>query len=121
MTVRVRYDVEPGRISGLVLNSNADANKMMVDLEHRGLSIRLDSANILTGSKQLAMDFMTAAPETPYTREGDAYVLPPLGDDEGGDIAGSVGMLLAPLRTRFYPETDRRQSGTRPWPARMAR
>jgi paraquat-inducible protein B len=97
VSVRVRYDVEPGRISGLVLSSNADADKMMVDLEHRGLSIRLDSANIITGSKQLSMDFMTASPEIIYSREGDAYVLPPLGDDQGGDIAASVSALLARL------------------------
>jgi paraquat-inducible protein B len=76
--VAVRYDIEPGRISGLVPPGNDDPDKMMADLVHRGLRVRLESSSIITGSKQLAMDLVPGTPETAYGKEGDTYVLAPL-------------------------------------------
>jgi paraquat-inducible protein B len=96
--VAVRYEVEPDRIAGLNLPSNEDLDKAVADLVHRGLRVRLDSVNIVTGSKQLAMDIVAAAPEVAYGKQGDAYVLTPLDGDQG-DIAGSAGVLLARLNT----------------------
>jgi paraquat-inducible protein B len=96
--VAVRYDIEPGRISGLVPPGNDDPDKMMADLVHRGLRVRLESSSIITGSKQLAMDLVPGTPETAYGKEGDTYVLAPLDGDQG-DIAGSAGILLARLNS----------------------
>jgi paraquat-inducible protein B len=96
--VAVRYEVEPGRIAGLNLPVNDDLDKEMFDLVHRGLRIRLESSSILTGSKQLAMDIVADAPEAPYDKLDDSYVLTPL-DDGQGDIASSAGALLARLNS----------------------
>jgi paraquat-inducible protein B len=101
--VAVQYDVEPDRIAGLDLPVNEDLDKAMRTLVRRGLRVRLDSVNIVTGSKQLAMDIVPGQPEAPFAKEGDAYVLTPLDGDQG-DIAGSAGALLARLNTIPFEE-----------------
>jgi paraquat-inducible protein B len=97
--VAVRYEVEPERIVSLKLpkgDNSGDYNidKTMLDLVHRGLRIRLESANIVTGSKQLVLDIVPGAPEATYDKLGDTYVLTPLDSDQG-DLASSATALLA--------------------------
>jgi paraquat-inducible protein B len=96
VNVAVRYEVEPDRIAGLSLPAGEGLDARMRDMVHRGLRIRLESANIVTGSKQLVFDVIPNAPEAPYDKEGDRYVLPPLDGDQG-DIASSAGTLIARL------------------------
>jgi paraquat-inducible protein B len=96
--VEVRYEVEPDRIAGLKLPMDGDMDKMMRDLVHRGLRVRLEGANLVTGSKQLAMDIVADAPEADYNKQGDAYVLAPL-DNGGGDIVSSATALIARVQT----------------------
>jgi paraquat-inducible protein B len=95
--VAVRYEVEPDRIVRWHPPGEANLDNVVLDLVHRGLRIRLESANLLTGAKQLAMDIFPGAPETAYEKQGDAYVLTPL--DEGqGDITASATALIARLQ-----------------------
>jgi paraquat-inducible protein B len=95
--VAVRYEVEPDRIVTLAPPGNGDLDKAMLDLVHRGLRIRLDSASLVTGSKQLALDIVAGAPEAGYDKQGDTYVLTPLDADQG-DIVASAGALIARLQ-----------------------
>jgi paraquat-inducible protein B len=60
--------------------------------------VRLESANILTGSKRLALDIVPDAPPVPLTKQDDAYVLMPL-DDGQGDIASAASALIARVQT----------------------
>ncbi len=96
--VAVRYEIEPDRIVPLHLPGDNDLDKAMFDLVHRGLRIRLESANLVTGSKQLALDIVAGAPEAAFDKFGDAYVLTPL-DAGQGDITASAGALIARLQT----------------------
>jgi paraquat-inducible protein B len=96
--VAVRYDVEPDRIVTLNLPGDDNLDKVMVDLVHRGLRIRLESANLVTGAKQLALDIVAGAPEAAYDKQGDAYVLTPL-DAGQGDITAAAGALIARLQS----------------------
>jgi paraquat-inducible protein B len=96
--VAVRYEIEPDRIGGLDLPINGDLDKRMEDLVHRGLRIRLESANIVTGSKQLAMDIVADAPDAPFAKQGDAYVLAPLGDGQT-DIVAAASSLIARVQS----------------------
>ena len=73
-------------------------DKVMLDLVHRGLRIRLESANLITGTKQLALDIVPGAPAAIYDKQGDAYVLAPVDGDQT-DIAASAAALLAKLQT----------------------
>jgi paraquat-inducible protein B len=96
--VAVRYDVEPDRIVPQQPLGESNLDKVILDLVHRGLRIRLESASLITGTKQLALDIVAGAPPAAYDKQGDAYVLAPL--DEGqGDIAASAAALLAKLQT----------------------
>ncbi len=95
--VAVRYEVEPDRIVPSPFQEGADLDKAMVDLVHRGLRIRLESASLITGSKQLALDIVPNAPEARFDKQDDAYVLAPLGEGQG-DIASSAAALLAKLQ-----------------------
>lgn len=96
--VAVRYEVEPERIVRFKLPGDDNLDKMILDLVHRGLRIRLESGNIVTGSKQLAMDIVPGVPEAAYEKEGDAYVLTPLDGDQG-DITASITALIARVQT----------------------
>jgi paraquat-inducible protein B len=96
--VAVRYEVEPDRIIPLQTPGDTNIDKVMLDLVHRGLRIRLESANLITGTKQLALNVVPGAPVAPYDKRGDAYVLTPADGDQS-DIAASAAALLAKLQT----------------------
>jgi paraquat-inducible protein B len=93
----VRYQVEPDRIAGLKLPENQDLDTTIADLVRKGLRIKLESANIITGAQQLAMDTFADAPPASFAKKDDAYVLMPL-DDGKTDIATAAGDLIAQLR-----------------------
>jgi paraquat-inducible protein B len=92
----VHFAVEPERIGELNLPSGGDLDATMRDLVRRGLRVKLDSASLLTGQKQLAMDIYPDAPADTLTKQDDTYVVPVLA---GGaeDIATSAGALMAKL------------------------
>jgi paraquat-inducible protein B len=94
--VAVRYQVEPDRIAQAPVLTGEDLDNEVRSLVRRGLRIHLESANIVTGSKQLVMDIVPAAAQAGYDKEGDTYVLPPLDGDQG-DIAASASALIARL------------------------
>jgi paraquat-inducible protein B len=96
--VAVRFEVEPDRVVPLRSPGDANLDNAMLDLVHRGLRITLESASLITGSKQLALDIVPGAPAAAYDKQGDAYVLTPL-DGEQGDLATSAAALLAKLQT----------------------
>lgn len=92
----VHFAVEPERIGELNLPSGGDLDATMRDLVRRGLRVKLDSASLLTGQKQLAMDFYPNTPPATLTRQGDLYVIPVL---PGGteDVVAAAGALMAKL------------------------
>jgi len=103
VTVAVRYEVEPDRIARLNLPEGDDLDKAMNDMVHRGLRIKLESASLVTGSQQLAIDIVSGAPDAPYGKDGDAYVLPPL-DAGQADLSSSAGALIARLQKIPFEE-----------------
>jgi paraquat-inducible protein B len=96
--VAVRYEVEPDRIARLSPTVSGTGDGGVLDLMQRGLRISLESANFLTGSKQLGMEIVPGAPATTYDVQGDAYVLEPL-DPGQGDVLAAAGALLARLQS----------------------
>jgi paraquat-inducible protein B len=99
----VHFDLEPERISELNLPSGGDLDAMMSDLVHRGLRVTLNSASLLTGQKQLAMDIYPDAPPAPLTKQGDIYIIPVLSNGSE-DIATSAGALLAKLNAMPFKQ-----------------
>jgi len=77
--VPVHFNLEPERIAMLDLPNGTSLDERMRDLVHRGLRVKLESANILTGQKQLALDVYHNAGSGELGKSGDDYVIPVLG------------------------------------------
>ena len=93
VVVPVHFTLEPERISMLDLPTGGNLDARMHDLVQRGLRVKLESASILTGQKQLAMDVYHDAGSGQLEKEGDDYVIPALG---GGadDVASAATSLV---------------------------
>jgi len=79
VVVPVHFTLEPERVAMLELPTGGDLDNRMQELVHRGLRVKLESSNILTGSKQLAMDVYRDAGPGELGKQGDAYVVPVMG------------------------------------------
>jgi paraquat-inducible protein B len=95
--VPIRYTVEPQRIVGAPIGALNDMQQTISDLVKRGLRAKLDSASLLTGQKQVALDFVPDAPPAPSGVDGPSYVVPamPAG---AADIMSSVSAIMAKLQ-----------------------
>jgi paraquat-inducible protein B len=93
VVVPVHFTLEPGRIAMLDLPTGGDLDTRIRDLVHRGLRVKLDSGNILTGSKQLAMDIYHDAGPGELRKDGDDYVIPVLGGGSD-DVATAATNLV---------------------------
>jgi paraquat-inducible protein B len=96
VVVPVHFTLEPGRIAMLDLPTDGSLDAKMQQLVQRGMRVKLESANILTGQKQLSMDIFPNPPPAKLEKQGDDYVLPAIGDD-GGDIASAAASLMSRL------------------------
>jgi paraquat-inducible protein B len=94
----VHFKLEPERVASLNLPEKGDLDAKMQQLVHRGLRIKLESSNILTGSKQLAMDVFPDAPAAELTKENDSYVIPVL-DGGGEDVMTAASNLVSRLNS----------------------
>jgi paraquat-inducible protein B len=93
VVVPVRFSLEPERISMLNLPADHDLDARMSDLVRRGLRVKLETGNFLTGQKQLAMDLFRDAGTGELKKDGDAYVVPVLGAGTD-DVATSATKLV---------------------------
>lgn len=98
VTVPVRYEIEPDRIAGRDLPLGDAMDQAMRDLVRKGLRVRMQSASLLTGSKQLVMELVPGAPAAVLDKRDDAYVLPGI-EGDASDIAASAAAMIARLQT----------------------
>jgi paraquat-inducible protein B len=97
VVVPVHFDVEPERIAELNLPTG-DLDATMAELIAHGLRARLESASLLTGQKQIAMDIYPDAPHAVLNKQGNAYVLPVL-PGGGEDITAAAATLMGKLNS----------------------
>ncbi len=96
--VPVHFTMEPERIALLQLPTGGSLDTKMRELVRRGLRVKLESNNILTGQKQLAIDVYHDAGSGNLGKEGDAYVIPVMGGS-GDDVATAAGNLVNRLNS----------------------
>ena len=80
----VQYNIEPERVVGVgkrVFNTDQES---MQALLKQGMRASLESANLITGQQNVALDFVTDAPEAQVTMDGRDFVVPAT---EGGGFA----------------------------------
>jgi paraquat-inducible protein B len=94
----VHFTLEPGRIAMLDLPTDGNLDARMRDLIRRGLRVKLESGNLLTGQKQLAMDIFPGAGAAELRKDGADYVVPVL---SGGadDVATAATNLVNRLNS----------------------
>src|SRR5262249_53548140 len=107
----VRYEVEPERIIGVgkrVFDTDAEAMDAMLK---RGLRASLQSASLITGQQNIALDFDANAPPAEMSMDGPDYVLPAT---EGGGFAGltaSATELLNKVNTLPFDQIGKNLDG----------
>ncbi len=93
VVVPVHFTLEPERIALLNLPTNGDLDTRMAELVRRGLRVKLESANILTGQKQLAIDLYRDAGAGQLSKDGDAYVVPVLGGSADDPATAATNLV----------------------------
>jgi len=93
VVVPVHFTLEPDRIAMLDLPTTGDLDARMRELVQRGLRVKLESGNILTGQKQLAMDIFPNAGAGKWRKDGEAYVVPVIGGS-ADDVATAATNLV---------------------------
>jgi paraquat-inducible protein B len=81
----VRYEVEPERVVGVGVKVFKTDAESVAALLKQGLRATLQSANLITGQQQVALDFLPKAPPVEVTMEDGYFVLP---STEAGGFAG---------------------------------
>jgi len=107
----VRYEVEPQRIIGLGQRINDTDEEAVEAVLKKGLRASLQSGSLITGQQNVALDFVSDAPQVPVTKEGGDFVLP---TTEGGGFAGlasSANDLLNKVSTIPFDQIGNSLSG----------
>ncbi len=95
----VRFEVEPERVLGVGVRIFKNPAEAVDALLQKGLRATVQSASLITGQQQVALDFVPDAPPAKLAMEGEDFVLPTA---PGGGFAGlqaSANDLLDKVNT----------------------
>jgi paraquat-inducible protein B len=95
VVVLAQFDIEPQRIDLMPVPASNNIAAAMGELVRRGLRVRLESASLITGQKQLTLEYAPDAPAAEMRLEDNKFVIPVLGG--GDDIASSAKDLMAKI------------------------
>jgi len=107
----VRYEVEPERVVGVgkrVFNTDEESVRALLK---QGLRASLQSANLITGQQNVALDFVTDAPPAEVSMDGPDFVVPAT---EGGGFSGltaSATELLNKVNTMPFDQIGKSLEG----------
>lgn len=71
----VRFEVEPERIVGVGVQ-HMPTDMVVQEVVSRGLRASLQSASLITGQQEVALEFVKDAPPATATKEGNDFVIP---------------------------------------------
>ena len=107
----VRYEIEPERVVGVGKRVFKTDAELVEALLKQGLRASLQSANLITGQQNVALDFVTDAPEAEVSMDGPDFVVPA---GEGGGFAGltaSATELLNKVNTLPFEQIGKNLDG----------
>jgi paraquat-inducible protein B len=107
----VRYEVEPERVIGVGKRVFETGTEAVDTLLKKGLRASLQSASLISGQQQVALEFVPDAPPAEITMDGPDYVVP---STEGGGFAGltaSATELLNKVNTMPFDQIGKNLDG----------
>lgn len=111
VVVPVRFDIEPQRIAHWQLEPGKDLAATLRDLVQKGLRVRLDSASLITGQKQLTVDFYPHSPPAQLQMQGNRFVMPTL-PEGSDDVMAAAGAIMAKLNAVPFDEIGQNLNST---------
>lgn len=111
--VRVGFALQLDRVAPVGTKPPQPFREYLPTLVREGLRVRLRGGNLITGQKEVALEFMPGAPAAEVTQEGGVQVLP--ADNEGGggldDLASTATQLMAKLGAVPFADIGQNLSG----------
>jgi paraquat-inducible protein B len=107
----VRYEVEPERIVGVGGRMFGSAQEGLETLLKQGLRATLQSANLITGQQQVALDFVPNAPPVQLSMEDGYFVLPTTPGGGFASLAASATDLLNKVNTLPFDQIGKNLDG----------
>jgi paraquat-inducible protein B len=107
----VEYRIEPGRIAGVMAIENVPPGQVAAKMVSQGLRATLQSANLLTGSKLISLDFIPDAPPAELKKDGDFFILPTTESGGFESLQRSASELLTKVSQIDYGKISRSLTG----------
>jgi paraquat-inducible protein B len=107
----VRYEIEPERVVGVGERVFKTDEESVQALLKQGMRASLQSASLITGQQNVALDFVTDAPPAEVSMDGPDYVVPAT---EGGGFSGltaSATELLNKINTMPFDQIGKNLDG----------
>jgi paraquat-inducible protein B len=107
----VRYEIEPERVIGVGKRMYKNDAETVDALLKKGLRASLQSASLITGQQNVALEFDPDAPPAEVSMDGPDYVVP---STEGGGFAGitsSATELLNKVNTMPFEQMGKNLNG----------
>ena len=107
----VRFEVEPERIVGVgkrVFKTDAEAVDALLK---KGLRASLQSASLITGQQNVALEFVTDAPPAEVSMDGPDYVIPATESGGFAGLASSATELLNKVNTMPFEAIGKNLDG----------
>src|SRR5262249_48902771 len=90
----VRYEVELERLVGIGVEGFKTGQQSVDTLLKQGLRATLQSASLITGQQQIALDIVPEAPQVDVTMQDGDFVLPSADDDGFAGLQASANDFL---------------------------
>ena len=107
----VRFEVEPERIVGIGKEMFKNPAEGVDELVKRGLRATLQSASLITGQQEVALDFIPDAPPATVTMEGEDFVLPTAESGGFASLASSANDLLGKVNSIPFDQIGKSLNG----------
>jgi paraquat-inducible protein B len=107
----VRYEVEPERVVGVGKRVFMTDEESVQALLKQGLRASLQSASLITGQQNVALDFVTDAPPAEVTMDGPDFVVPATKGSGFAGLTASATELLNKVNTMPFDQIGKNLDG----------
>jgi paraquat-inducible protein B len=107
----VRYEIEPERVVGVGKRVFKTDEESVQALLKQGMRASLQSASLITGQQNVALDFVTDAPETEVSMDGPDFVVPSTGGSGFAGLTTSATELLNKVNTMPFDQIGKNLDG----------